>query len=1114
MVRCVCADRKRGPVKRLLLTLAIAGLLSGQSAVPVAQYNNLRTNANLEESVLNTSNVNVNQFGKLFTRTLDGYSYAHPLYVPNVSVPGQGIRNVVYVATLHNTVYAFDADDPAQSTPYWSVNLGSSLPFPAATLGGYVQPEMGIMSTPAIDLTTGTMYVVATVQQGVNAAMYLHALDLATGTPKFGSPAMIQAQVSGSLTAPDRNPDGTITWNPNTRMQRSALLVANGNVYLGFSSYGTYYQYHGWVMAYNASNVQQQVAVFNTSLNGLGGGIWQSGAGFAEDAQGSVYLMSANGPYTGTTDFGDSFIRFGPQLQVLDWFTPSNWYSLFQNDLDLGSGGPSLVPNSNLLVGAGKQGVIYLVDSTNMGHLETGGSHPVQAFQATPACTGPTQCTEVHSTALWSVSPYPCFYIWGWNDVLRGFRLIGGQFETTPFSQSSITSAYPGGTITVSSLGDAAGTGIVWAATAQSSSLVNVVPGTLRAFDAMDLSHELWNSDMNTGRDAMGNLAKFEGPVVANGRVYVPTFSNQLVVYGLLSGAGSLSGSANSSSTAVSLTAEGNLDWVHWGESSLNRKAGGAAQIGQVTIVDGGNPTNYSNDPRLVNWTDGTPTASSTNNKNGIYISGIGHGFTFTAPADTTTRTLIVHVGGWNSSGALTAHLSNGAVSDFTNATSNASGQYDRNYTLVYNAGVVGQSLTVTWKMTAGSGNVTLNGAALSSAAPVMAPNISATGGTPETTAINTSFATALQAAVKDASSNPISGAAVTFTAPGSGASGAFGGLTTVIANTDVNGLATAPPFEANAIAGNYTVVASTPSATGSASFNLTNQVGPAASVTATGGAWQSATINTAFPNLMIATVKDSGGNLVSGVTVTFNAPVSGAGGTFDGGLTKVDVVTIANGTATAPAFTANGTAGGYGVTASVTGVATPAGYTMTNNPVAINGALSGSGDSARTAVDLSAEGALDWVHWGDTSLNRKSGGGSQIGTYTVVGGGSPAKYSNDPRPMSWTGGTLAATGMNNLNGLYLSGTGKGFTITAPADTTTRTLVVHVGGWNSGGTLTAHLSDGSSADFVNTTSILSGQYDRNYTLVYHAAGVGKVLTVTWKMASGSGNVTLNGAALQ
>ena len=510
-------------------------MLRAQNAVPMAQYDSLRTNANLAESVLNTTNVNVNQFGMLFTRTLDGYSYAHPLYVPNVSIPGVGLRNLIYAATLHNTVFAFDADDPAHSTPYWSVNLGSSIPFLADQLGGYVQPEMGIMSTPAIDLGTGTLYVVATTQQDSGAAMYLHALDIATGAEKFGAPVLIQATVSGSLTGYDRNPDGTITWNPNTRMQRSALLVANGIVYLGFATYGTYYPSHGWVMAYSASNVQNQIAVFNTTLNGQQGGVWQSGAGFAADSQGNVYLMSGNGTYNGSTDFGNSFIKLGPGLQVLDWFTPGNWSSLFQNDLDLGASGPVLVPNSNLLIGAGKQGVIYVLDSQNLGQLEgAGGAPPLQEFQATPACTAPTQCTEVHSTALWDASPNPRFYLWGPNDVMRGFSLAGNQFNTTPFSQSSLTSAYPGGGITVSSLGSTAGTGIVWATTAQSSSLITIVPGTLHAFDALDLTRELWNSNQNPSRDSMGNLAKFAEPVVANGRVYVPTFSNQLDVYGLL----------------------------------------------------------------------------------------------------------------------------------------------------------------------------------------------------------------------------------------------------------------------------------------------------------------------------------------------------------------------------------------------------------------------------------------------------------------------------------------------------------------------------------------------------------------------------------------------------
>jgi hypothetical protein len=167
-------------------------VLRAQTAVPVAQYNTLRTNANLSESVLTTSNVNVNQFGKLFTRTLDGYSYARPLYVPNVPIPGLGLRNVVYAATLHNTVFAFDADDPDQVAPYWSMNLGPSIPFPPGIYGGYVQPEMGIMSTPAIDLATGTLYVVAATP-GPDAILLLNALDLATGAHKFGSPALCGA---------------------------------------------------------------------------------------------------------------------------------------------------------------------------------------------------------------------------------------------------------------------------------------------------------------------------------------------------------------------------------------------------------------------------------------------------------------------------------------------------------------------------------------------------------------------------------------------------------------------------------------------------------------------------------------------------------------------------------------------------------------------------------------------------------------------------------------------------------------------------------------------------------------------------------------------------------
>jgi hypothetical protein len=387
-----------------------------------------------------------------------------------------------------------------------------------------------------------------------------------------------------------------------------------------------------------------------------------------------------------------------------------------------------------------------------------------------------------------------------------------------------------------------------------------------------------------------------------------------------------------------------------------------------------------------------------------------------------------------------------------------------------------------------------------------------AIGGILQSTTINSTFTGSLQAKVKDASNGPISGAAVTFTAPSNGASGAFSGSASVTVNTDVTGVATALALTANAIAGSYTVVASTPGSTATASFSLTNQPGAPASISAVGGTPQSATINASFANLLIATVKDAGGNPVSGVTVMFMAPASGASGTFSGGSTTANVVTLGNGTATAPAFTANGQAASYTVTASVAGIGIMANFNLTNDALVI-GSLVGAGDSAKTAVSLTAEGVSDWVHWGDAGLNRKAGVTVQLSNYAVVGSGSVLKYSNDPRPLSWTGGAPTASSTNNFNGLYISGNGQGFSITAPADTTTRVIVLHVGGWNSGGTLTAHLSDGAAADFTNTTQTVTGQYDRNYTLTYQAGAANQTLTVTWKMVSGTGNVTLNGAAL-
>jgi hypothetical protein len=396
------------------------------------------------------------------------------------------------------------------------------------------------------------------------------------------------------------------------------------------------------------------------------------------------------------------------------------------------------------------------------------------------------------------------------------------------------------------------------------------------------------------------------------------SLANTAVVIG-----GSLSGSGNSAATTDNLTAEGTADWVHWGDAVLNRKSGVTPQIASYTVVGSGSVLSYSNDPRALSWTDGTPTASGSNH-NGVYINSLHNGFSFTAPADTNLRTLTVHVGGWLSGGTLTASLSDGSAAVYVDITTPASGQYDRNYALAYNAASTGQTLTVTWVATSGGGNVTLNGAALS----LTGPSVSATAGTPQSTTVNTAFATALQATVSDAGGNPVSGATVTFAAPATGASAAFGQSATVTATTNAGGIATAPTLIANSQAGSYRVTASVTGVATQASFSLTNVAGSPASVTATAGTPQSATVGTTFSTALQATVKDGSGNYLSGVTVTFGAPPSGAGATFGGAAA---VTTNGSGVATAPALTANGQAGGYTVTASVSGISTPASFSLTN---------------------------------------------------------------------------------------------------------------------------------------------------------------------------------------
>jgi hypothetical protein len=517
-------------------------MATGQINILTQHNDNQRTGANLNETILNASNVNVNSFGKLFTRAVDGQIYAQPLYVSGLNVGGK-TRNVVYVATEHNSVYAFDADDPAASAPLWQVNLGTSAPSPNAYFGNRyapnvnIQPEFGITSTPVIDATTGTLYVVAFTQDRDGGPYHqtLHARDIRTGQERFGGPVEIEASLPGTGYGsddvdgiPDRR-NGQIIFNPMQGLQRAGLLLSKGILYIAFASHADTDPYHGWVLAYDAALLQQRGA-FCVTPNGNEAGIWQSGQGLVGDAEGSVYCMTGNGTYGGSGNFGDSFVKLrltGSVFGVADSFTPYDQGALESADNDLGSAGPMLLPGTRLLLGGGKEGKLYLLNCDDMGGYNP--SDDTQIVQSFPAVHG-----HIHSSPIgWNGPDGLLVYVWSEWDTLKAWKFDGSRLGTTPFAQSAMEAMGAGGAISLSARGGAAGTGIVWATQAfAGNALLDTVPGIFRAFDASTL-REIWNSRQNVARDDTGNFAKFCPPTIANGKVYLATFSGQLAVYGL-----------------------------------------------------------------------------------------------------------------------------------------------------------------------------------------------------------------------------------------------------------------------------------------------------------------------------------------------------------------------------------------------------------------------------------------------------------------------------------------------------------------------------------------------------------------------------------------------------
>jgi len=483
-----------------------------------ANYDNDRTNSNLRETILAPSNVNTASFGKIGTFPVDGAIFAQPLYASGVQIPGLGTYNVVYVVTMHNSVYAINADAPQSTIPLWQVNLGP--PVPSSVLNFTdILPEIGILSTPVIDPNFQTMYVVSeTLENGV-PVFRLHALSLADGREIMNGPVAVAATVEG--TGVGSRADGTLPFDSSLELQRPGLALLHGAVYLSFGSHGDRGDFHGWLIGYDATNLANRVAVLNTSPNGYGASIWQTGRAPAIDAAGNLYVATGNGDYDGESSFGESVLKLSGGLSILDWYTPEPWSTWNDTDLDLGSTGMILIPNTNLMLSGGKSGHLFLMNRDSMGHLGPLNTSAVQSVQVNQA--------GIFDVALWNNEHGPIVYVQEAFSSLQAYRIADGQLNPTRLSQtSSALTLYAG--IAVSANGGADGTGIVWQTAADFGG--HQQPCILHAFDASDLSHELWNSDM-VPSDAVGRFVKFVAPTVANGRVYVPTLSNQLVTYGL-----------------------------------------------------------------------------------------------------------------------------------------------------------------------------------------------------------------------------------------------------------------------------------------------------------------------------------------------------------------------------------------------------------------------------------------------------------------------------------------------------------------------------------------------------------------------------------------------------
>ena len=546
-------NRHVNPKRSLLLpciVLCLPYLLFGQDSSVLTQHNDSgRTGANLTEAILSPNSIKNERFGKIFSLPVDGQIYAQPLVMANVAVQGEGVRNVVIVATMRNNIYAFDADKQ-EDAPLWKVNLGTPMLYdqipvdvPGLIDQYNIRPFIGATSTPVIDPGRKRLYAVAKIAEpGQSIVNRLHAINITTGA--------IEQRVDIMIPKQGQDPNEVA----REHLQRAALLLSKGKVYVAFGSHqdAAPLDYQGWLLAFDADTLELKQS-FCLTPGGLQGSIWQSGNGPSADDDGNVYVMTANGSFNpDQRQFSDSFVKLSPDFSNVDWFTPSNVDKLNLLDIDLGSAGPVLLPSPlpQELVGGGKEGKFYLVNRTQLGHqqphrfLREGINPPIQVVQAarkwrlTWLSWIPflfyTGYHHIHgSPVIWiSRTEGPLIYVWPEDDKLKAFKYDPNtKLNRKPkVSAQNDAQGMPGGILSVSANGQ--DNGLVWSAMPlEDDAFVQTVRGVLRVFDANTLEM-LWSSDQYEPDDNF-NFAKYVPPTIANGKVYLATFSDRLNVYGL-----------------------------------------------------------------------------------------------------------------------------------------------------------------------------------------------------------------------------------------------------------------------------------------------------------------------------------------------------------------------------------------------------------------------------------------------------------------------------------------------------------------------------------------------------------------------------------------------------